>query len=167
MKESRVFYGENLNPQFILKTKNLTIENEKNRIVTDIHKLTFIPDYEDNNFANNVSGVAMRYKLLGTLNNIANKQRKFKKSLSDRNKLLFEMMYLKSMSVPSYVDIIFTTTLPENALEVAQTINQLRRLVSDETLVSQLPFIQDESWEVEQAKASLGVSDIYSGDYNE
>ena len=64
------------------------------------------------------------------------------------------MMYLKSMSVPSYVDIIFTTTLPENALEVAQTINQLRGLVSDETLVSQLPFIQDASWEVEQAKAS-------------
>ena len=168
MKESRVLFGTNLNPQFIIKQSNNTdLENEKNRIVKDIHKLSFVPDLSDENFANNVSGVAMKYKLFGTLNNIATKQRKFKKSLSDRNKLLFEMMYLKSMSVPSYVDIIFTTTLPENALEVAQTINQLRGLVSDETLVSQLPFIQDASWEVEQAKASSGVSDIYSGDYNE
>lgn len=162
MKENRVLYGLDLNPAFILKgNSNADLENEKNRTVKDIHKLAFVPDLSDENFANNVSGVAMKYKLFGTLNNIANKQRKFKKALNQRNKLLFDMMYVKSLTVPSYVDIIFTMNLPENSLETAQMINQLRGLVSDETLVSQLPFVQDAAWEVEQAGQTQSIGDIY------
>ena len=168
MKENRVIYGIDLNPQFILKqSNNIDLENEKNRIVKDIHKLSFVPDLSDENFANNVSGVAMKYKLFGTLNNIAVKQRKFKRGIIDRNRLLFDMMNTKSLSVPSYVDIVFTTTLPENSLEIAQTINQLRGLVSDETLVSQLPFVQDAAWEVEQTKSNTGLADFYGGGFNE
>lgn len=162
MKENRIIYGEELTPSFILKSsQNADNDIEKNRLVSDIHKLSFTPDMSDNNFANNVSGVAMKYKLLGTLNNIANKQRKFKKAIEERNKLLFEIMTIKSMFPPSYVDVIFTTSLPENMLETAQTINQLRGLVSDETLVSLLPFVQDAAWEVEQAMATRKVGDIY------
>jgi len=161
MKENRVLYGEGLNPQFVLKDGESTnTEQEKTRIVSDIHKLSFTPDMSDENFANNVSGVAMKYKLLGTLNKIQTKQRKFKKAIRQRNRLLFDMMQIKSLIVPSYVDIVFSTNLPENNLEIAQTINQLRGLVSDTTLVSQLPFIDDAKWEVEQAQANK-VVDIY------
>jgi SPP1 family phage portal protein len=168
MKENRVLYGTELNPAFILKnSQNADNDIEKNRLVSDIHKLSFTPDMSDNNFANNVSGVAMKYKLLGTLNIIANKQRKFKIALQERNKLLFDIMSVKSLTPPSYVDIVFTTSLPENSLETAQTINQLRGLVSDETLVSQLPFVQDAAWEVEQAKAANTVTDIYGGGSDE
>ena len=161
MKESRVFYGENLNPQFILKQSSNN-EEIKNRIVSDIHKLSFTPDMSDNNFANNVSGVAMRYKLLGTLNNISNKQRKFKKSIIQRNKLIFEYMEIKSLTVPDDIKIIFTINLPENVLETAQTINQLRNLVSDETLLSQIPFVTDVDKEVERVKEANSI-DIYGG----
>ena len=158
MKESRVLYGENLNPQFILKqSSNIDLENEKNRIVKDIHKLSLVPDLSDENFANNVSGVAMKYKLFGTLNNMLNKQRKFKKAINDRNKLIFDMMYTKSLKVPSYVDITFTTNLPENIVETAQMINMVRGLVSDETLVSLLPFVQEPKWEIEQANKNKSV----------
>lgn len=163
MKENRVIYGENLNPAFILKgSQNADNDIEKNRIVSDIHKLSFTPDMSDNNFANNVSGVAMKYKLLGTLNIISNKQRKFKKGITERNKLLFDIMAVKSLEIPSFVDIIFTTALPENILETAQMINQLRMLVSDETLISQLPFVQDAAWEVEQVQASKDSDNPYS-----
>ena len=161
MKESRVFYGENLNPQFILKQSSNN-EEIKNRIVSDIHKLSFTPDMSDNNFANNVSGVAMRYKLLGTLNNISNKQRKFKKSIIQRNKLIFEYMEIKSLTVPDDIKIIFAINLPENVLETAQTVNQLRNLVSDETLLSQIPFVTDIDKEVERVKEANSI-DIYGG----
>ena len=168
MKENRVIYGTDLNPQFILKQgQNTDLENEKNRIVKDIHKLSFVPDLSDENFANNVSGVAMKYKLFGLLNNIAAKQRKFKKGIAARNKLIFDMMDIKSLNVPSYIDIVFTTSLPENSLETAQMIAQLRGLVSDTTLISQLPFIQDAAWEVEQAKRDKDVADIYGGEVDE
>ena len=165
MKESRVLYGENLNPQFILKqSSNIDLENEKNRIVKDIHKLSFVPDLSDENFANNVSGVAMKYKLFGTLNNMLNKQRKFKKAINDRNKLIFNMMYTKSLKVPSYVDITFTTSLPENIVETAQMINMVRGLVSDETLVSLLPFVQEPKWEIEQANKNKVIPLNYNED---
>lgn len=167
MKENRVIYGLDLNTSFILKnSQNADNDIEKNRIVSDIHKLSFTPDMSDNNFANNVSGVAMKYKLLGTLNNIANKQRKFKKALQERNRLIFDLLVFQSKPTPSYVDIIFTTTLPENTLETAQMVNQLRGLVSDETLISQLPFVQDAGWEVEQVKEAQTLGDIYGDEEN-
>ncbi len=159
MKENRVIYGEGLNPQFILKqSSNIDLENEKNRIVRDIHKLSFVPDLSDENFANNVSGVAMKYKLFGTLNNMLNKQRKFKKAINDRNKLIFDMMYTKSLKVPKYVDISFTTNLPINNLETAQMINMLRGLISDETLASLLPFVEEPKWEIAQANKNKSIS---------
>nr|WP_317357269.1 phage portal protein [uncultured Tyzzerella sp.] len=158
MKESRVLYGENLNPQFILKqSSNIDLENEKNRIVKDIHKLSFVPDLSDENFANNVSGVAMKYKLFGTLNNMLNKQRKFKKAINDRNKLIFDMMYTKGLKIPKYVDITFTTSLPVDNMETAQMINMLRGLISDETLASLLPFVQEPKWEIEQANKNRAI----------
>lgn len=162
MKESRVLYGENLNPSFVLKQ---SAENEeiKNRIVSDIHKLSFTPDMSDNNFANNVSGVAMKYKLLGTLNNISNKQRKFKKAIRERNKRIFDYMEIKSLPVPESINITFNINLPENILETAQTVNQLRNLVSDETLLSQIPFVSDVDKEIERVKDANSL-DIYGGD---
>ena len=120
--------------------------------------MSFTPDLSDDKFANNVSGVAMKYKLIGTLNKIQNKQRKFRTALRQRDKLIFDIMTIKSLEVPSYVDIVFTTNLPQNDLETSQMINYLRGLVSDETLIAQLPFIQDAKWEVSQQPE---VSDIY------
>ncbi len=162
MKESRVLFGENLNPSFILK-QSANNEEIKNRLVSDIHKLSFTPDMSDNNFANNVSGVAMKYKLLGTLNNISNKQRKFKKSIQERNKRIFDYMEIKSLAVPESMNIKFNNNLPENVLETAQTVNQLRNLVSDETLLSQIPFVSDVDKEVERVKEANSL-DIYGGD---
>lgn len=167
MKENRVIYGEGLNPAFITKNaQNTDGDVEKKRIVTDIHKLSYTPDLSDENFANNVSGVAMKYKLLGTLNNIANKQRKFKKALTDRNKLIFDMMATRMMEVPKYVDIVFTVNLPNNLLETAQMINQLRGVVSNETLISQLPFVENPAWELEQVAATSSI-DTFEDDVNE
>ena len=101
----------------------------------------------------------MKYKLIGVLNKIQNKQRKFKNAIRQRNRLLFDIMNIKSLSTPSYVDVVFTTNLPENELETAQMINLLRGLVSDETLLAQLPFVEDTAWELEQ---QTEVSDIYA-----
>ena len=47
------------------------------------------------------------------------------------------------------VDFIFNRNLPENNLELAQTINYLRGLVSDETLLEQLDFVSDSAEEME------------------
>ena len=71
-------------------------------------------------------------------------------------------MEIKSLTVPDDIKIIFTINLPENVLETAQTVNQLRNLVSDETLLSQIPFVTDVDKEVERVKEANSI-DIYGG----
>lgn len=161
MKESRILFGSELNPEFILKGTSPDIESEKDRIVSDIHKLSFVPDLADENFANNVSGVAMRYKLFGALNNIASKQRKFKKAISHRNRLIFMAMELLNIEVPSNLKMTFTTNLPQDHLEQAQMINQLRGMVSDRTLISLLSFVESPEDELESVASSNSLGDVY------
>ena len=47
------------------------------------------------------------------------------------------------------VDIVFTRNLPTDDLTIAQTINQLRGVVSTRTLLSLLPFVRDVDKELE------------------
>ena len=61
------------------------------------------------------------------------------------------------------IKITFTRNLPENTLETAQMVNQLRGLVSDETLLSQIPFITNPAEEVERVKEQKQLNaDLYS-----
>ena len=49
-------------------------------IVTDIHKISGVPDMSDESFAGNASGVAMKYKLLN-LEQITKTERTLRKLL--------------------------------------------------------------------------------------
>ena len=49
--------------------------------------------------------------------------------------------------------ITFTNNLPTNTQEISQIVNQLRGLVSDETLLSQIPFVDDAEEELKKAQA--------------
>jgi SPP1 family phage portal protein len=50
------------------------------------------------------------------------------------------------------VNITFTRNLPVNVVEAVDVVNKLRGLVSDETLIAQIPFIRDAAEEVEKIK---------------
>ncbi|MCI5891826.1 MAG: phage portal protein [Clostridiales bacterium] len=112
----------------------------------DIHRFSLVPDLTDEQFGNNLSGVAIRYKLLGFEQHVKNKERYFKVGLKKRFDLYVEYLNFKSVMerVPSHkVDFVFNRNLPENQLETAQMINYLKGTVSDETLIGQLPFVSD------------------------
>jgi hypothetical protein len=50
------------------------------------------------------------------------------------------------------VDAVFKRTLPQNLLEISQIVNNLRGIVDDETLVSQIPFVENPKDSIEKAK---------------
>lgn len=118
----------------------------------DIHRFSLVPDLTDEQFGNNLSGVAIRYKLLGFEQCVKNKERYFKVGLKKRFDLYVEYLsfrnYMKSVRSHE-VDFVFNHNLPENQLETAQMINYLKGLVSDETLISQLNFVSDAKEECE------------------
>lgn len=112
----------------------------------DIHRLSLVPDLSDVGFGSNLSGVAIRYKLFGFDQKADNKEKYFKKGLRQRFEIYVEYLSFKQImaNVPSHkVDFDFCRNLPENLLEISQMINNLKGTVSDETLISQIPFITD------------------------
>lgn len=154
MKEQRILeVPDGGDIQFLTKNSNdLEQENTKNRIVNDIHKFSKVPNMSDENFANNVSGVAMKYKLLGLENVCSIKERKFKRGLQNRLWLISNILNLKTGTALQDIKITFKRNIPQNEQEIATMINTLRGLVSSETLISQLSFVENVQDEIDKLK---------------
>ena len=122
-------------------------------IAKDIHKFSYIPDLTDEHFAANVSGIAMQFKLWGLLQLMKKKERYIKEGLRYRIKLFSAILAIKGKTPvdASEVTITITRNLPKNLVELAQVIANLTGICSNETLVAQLPFVEDPEKEVEKA----------------
>ena len=113
----------------------------------DIHKLSLVPDLSDVSFAGNVSGVAMKYKLLGLEQLTGMKQRWFTEGLKARLKLFADYMALRGgdrLDVSS-VSPVFTRALPENLSETADMVRAAREAgaMSTRTMVEMLHSGED------------------------
>lgn len=163
MKEQRVMLlPENSDAKFITKEVDVEyIEAQKNRLVEDIHKFSKCPNLSDDKFASNASGVAMRYKVMGTETLAGIKERKFKKGLQRRIELIFNILDLYGSKYDwRGIEMTFTRNLPLDDSATAEFINKLRGLVSDETLISQLSFVDNAQLEIdkraEESKFEMG-----------
>lgn len=138
--------------------KNLNeaeVEILKKTIKDDIHEFSFVPCLTDENFAGNASGVAMGYKLIGMNLLAKEKETNFEKGIRLRLKRIFNAWKLLGRGNMYYEDINveFTHSLPVNNAEIATMIAQLKGLVSDETLLSQVPFVENAQNEIEKLRA--------------
>lgn len=160
MKENRILeIPEGGKAYFLTKDMMGTEqENVKNRVVEDIHKFSKVPNMSDEQFANNVSGVAMKYKLLGLENACSIKERKFKRGLQNRLWLISNIMNIKTGTSLQEIKINFKRNMPMNEVEIADYINKLRGLLSTETLISQLTFVEDVAEEMEKLEAENALN---------
>lgn len=103
-------------------------------------------------FAGNVSGEAMKYKLMGLENIIGVKEAKFKKGLMRRIELLCNFLNISTNDLMLYTDIqpVFTRNKPQNETELANMVKSLYGILSDETLISILPFIENAREEIDK-----------------
>jgi len=108
----------------------------KKSLAADIHKLSMVPDLSDEQFGGNVSGVAMRYKLLGMEQLTAIKERWFREALRQRLKLFAHFMSMRGEKEleTEKVRMIFKRALPVNELERVEALNALKGLIPDEEL---------------------------------
>lgn len=148
LREERILMGyEGAEAKYLSKVLSESdIMVLRDNIKQDIHRFSMVPDLSDESFGNNLSGVAIKYKLMGFEQHIRNKERYFAKILKQRFALYNNFLTLRgSMEhVPVHrVDIAFTRNLPVNELEVSQMINNLNGIATAETLLSQLSFVAD------------------------
>ena len=152
MKQNRVLVLDNdASAEYLTKSVSDTqIENMLKNINDTIHKIANSPDFNDEKLLAQ-SGIAMRYKLVGFENVASSIVANMTKALQRRIELICEIIHLTGGE--EYwrdINIIFTRNLPVNVLESAQVVNQLRGLVSDETLLTLLPFINNPQEEIER-----------------
>ena len=172
MKENRVLLmDQGTSAEWLIKnTDDQNTENMKIRLDKDIHKFSHCPDMSDENFAGNSSGVAIQYKLLGTENLISGKERKFKRGLQQRLELISQIQGLMGTNFDwRAIDISFRRNIPANLSEIATMARQLDGIVSNETLLAQIPFVDDvaaeqEKLQEEQEQSKLNNPFLQSAD---
>lgn len=164
-KASRVFMIDpDADISYLTKNINDTqIHEMMENINTNIHKIANCPDFSQESFGT-TSGIALRYRLLGFENVASSIEANMRKALQKRIELLCEILNLKGgETMWRDVKIQFTRNLPVNVEETTNIVNSLRGLVSDETLLSLLPFINDPTVEMEKIKAQQEAHmDLYS-----
>lgn len=171
MKQNRVLVlDETASAEYLTKSISDTqIENMLSNLNDTIHKIANSPDFSDEKLLSQ-SGIAMRYKLVGFENNASAIEGQMRKALQKRIELISSILTISGEEeVWRDINIIFTRNLPVNVLEIAQTINELRGIVSDETLLAQVPFIKDIDAELSRIKnEKKQMLNVYTfGDDNE
>ena len=110
----------------------------------DIHKITYVPNLNDEQFAGNISGEAMKYKLFGLLNLMSMKSRYLVKGLRRRLELMQNIMLVKSQDVDvkgTKIDI--TPNIPVNLTDIINNIRNADGFIPREITLSWLPGVDD------------------------
>lgn len=129
------------------------VEILKKAVEQDIHKFSHIPCMTDESFGGNVSGVAMEFKLLGMENITKIKTRYYRKGLRKRIRIFCNFLAKKEKTVdPEGITMTFTRALPKNLLEISQMVSNLKGIVSQKTLLAQIPFVEDVDEELAAVK---------------
>lgn len=154
MKRNRVLILDaDCSAEYLTKSISDTqVQNLLVNINDQIHKIANSPDFSDEKFLAQ-SGIAMRYKLTGFENIAAGIESNMRKALTKRIELINSIMKLTdSEFIWRDVQIKFTRNLPYDLTEAVNTVNALRGVVSERTLLSLLPFVTDIDKELEEVK---------------
>jgi len=147
---------------WVVKTENDTAnENYKNRLQKDIHRFSNTPNLTDEAFAGNLSGVALQFKLWGLEQNASQKERKFKRALQRRLELIMNVLGIKGKDFDwRDINIVFTRNMPMNVPDIVDMVVKLKGIISDKTLFSLLPFVEDPDEEIEMMDQSIDLDEI-------
>lgn len=134
------------------------LENYKRRLDEDIHKFSKVPNMGDTNFSGNVSGESLKYKLLAMDQVIVQKQRKFKRGLQKRLKLIMSILNIKTDGDFKHTDISisFKDNKPYDELANIQTVaSALQAGMSREYAFAKLKDLDSVSEELERQDQML------------
>ena len=134
-----------------------------------IHKIANSPDFNDEKFMAQ-SGEAIKYKLVGFENQSANIENAMRKALQRRIELISAILSLTNEE-EQWRDVVikFTRNLPNSLTpNNSQDLMTYRGLVSDETLLGLVPFVEDVDEEMGRVKEQKEANmDLYDFSNNE
>lgn len=145
--------GSKIDVDFITKPQNnAQAQDILKRLKEDIYRIAQCPDFSSESFVGGVSsGIAIKYRLTGMETRAGNIEAYMKKALQRRIELLCGFVSLKlGEEVFRDIRINFERNIPEDLSTLATAVSQLNGTVSNETLLSILPFVDDPKLEAEK-----------------
>lgn len=126
-----------------------SVETLAKSIEDNIHKITYVPNMNDEKFGGNLSGEAMKYKLFGLLQLLSVKERYLIRGLRHRLELMQNVLRIKDPTIDiTGTKIKIKPNLPINTSDIIEQIVNLVDLLPLETLLSWLPDIDDPGEEI-------------------
>lgn len=142
---------KNLVVEYLQKSSdNGTNTQFLDRIERLIYQISMVANISDDTF-NNTSGIALSYKLWSTSNVIADFNTLIKKSIQKQIKI-WSSLGTNTGNKKAYEDIsiIFSQNIPKNTLEETQTAAQASGIVSHETQLKLLSYVDNPQAELEK-----------------
>lgn len=130
------------------------VKENLDRLQASIYRIAQCPDFSSESFVGGVSsGIAIKYRLTGMETRAATIEASMKKALQRRIEILCGFVSLKlGEEVYRDIKINFERNIPEDLSTLASAVSQLNGIVSDETLLSTLPFVDNPKEEAERVK---------------
>lgn len=165
MKEDRVMLlPDGAKAEWLIKEASQEVEEFKVRLKEDIHQLSQIPNLSDESFSNSQSGEALKYKLFGLENLVSITEGFMREALEKRIQMIVNVFNVKGSNKYDYTEVsmVFTRNLPQNLTNLADVASKLVGIVSNETLYTLMPFIDDPAKEAQRFQnEGLGAEDEF------
>jgi SPP1 family phage portal protein len=143
LRNSRVmFFDDNGDAKFLVKQADGSQDEAyKDRIFRDIFFISQVPAMTDESFSGDLSGIAIRYKLIGLEQLAIMKENKFRLAVQKKIKLVTDWINLKHSTSydPAMVQQIYERNFIDNDTEKIENAAKAEGMVSKETQLSMLP----------------------------
>lgn len=161
LRKNRIlFLDEHGQAQWLIKQVNdAASENYKNRLYKDIFFLSQVPALSDESFAGNLSGVAIKYKLIGLEELAIMKENCFRSAQTKMVSIITGYLNLLKNKEwdPDTVEQKYDRNFTENLAEVIENATKLEGVVSKETQLGMLPadIVGDVPGELEKIRNEM------------
>ena len=165
LKNKRIMYlDEKGDAKFLEKDgDNSSIEEFKNRVFKDIFFVSQVPALTDESFAGDLSGIAIKYKLIGLEQLAIMKENRMRLAKAKKISMITDWInWKKSKNYnASTVKQKYTRNFTENVSEIIDNVTKLTGVVSKRTQLDMLPkeIIADTNKELETIDEELKESE--------
>lgn len=166
MKENRILIlPQGAKASWLTKNANdAQVENMLKRIHDSIYRIAACVDFGSETFTGGVSsGIAIQFKLSGMETRCGKIEAEMRKALQRRVEIIAGIASLSlGEEVWRDIQIEFKRNVPADEANLINSVMSLKGLVSDETLLAQLPFISDPAAELERVKKQRQDNQLYA-----
>lgn len=165
LRDRRVMYlDENGDAKFLIKgSDDSSSENFKNRLFKDIFFTSQVPAMTDESFAGDLSGIAIKYKLIGLEQLAIMKENRMRLAKAKKISMVTDWINWKKSRHydASAVRQKYTRNFTENISEIIDNVTKLTGVVSKRTQLDMLPqdVVHDTDRELETIEEELKESE--------